>query len=90
MEKICRKFAPTASPRTLFKFWLAVRTCQCMQETLLEVRYVEKKKKKKKVNLILLCTQSLFMDKIMNNKRGLGLVTSLSLGCKTCVERVHI
>ena len=30
-----------------------------------------------------LCSQAPFMDKIMKNKRGLELATSLSLGCKT-------
>ena len=34
-----------------------------------------------------LCTQSLFMNKIMKNKSSLELVTSLSLGCKPCLEK---
>ena len=33
-----------------------------------------------------LCTQSLFIDN-MKNKRGLELVTSLSLRCETCLEK---
>ena len=35
-----------------------------------------------------LCNQSLFMDKIMKNKKYLGLVTSLSFICKTCLENL--
>ena len=27
------------------------------------------------------------MDKIMKNKKGMELVTSLSLSCKTCLEK---
>ena len=34
-----------------------------------------------------LCSQFLFMDKIMKNKWGPELVTSLSMGCKTCLEK---
>ena len=34
------------------------------------------------------CNQSLFMDKIMKNKKYLGLVTSLSFICKTCLENL--
>ena len=37
-----------------------------------------------------LCIQSLFIDKIIKNKRGLELVTSLSLGCKTCLENFFL
>ena len=29
-----------------------------------------------------------YMDKIMKNTRGLELFTSLSLGCKTCLEKI--
>ena len=32
------------------------------------------------------CMQCLFMDKFMKNKSGLGLVTGLFLGCKTCFK----
>ena len=34
-----------------------------------------------------LFTQPLFVDKIMEKKRGLELVSSVSLGCKMCFEK---
>ena len=37
--------------------------------------------------LTFICTQSQFMDKIMKNKKGVELITSLSLSCKICSDK---
>ena len=57
-----------------------------MQEILLEVRYFERglSKTLKKGIYFLFRTQSLAIDKIIKNKRGLELVASRSSGYKTC------
>ena len=49
MEKSCRKYATTASPRSLFNFGF-----HCMQEILLKIMYFERglSKSIKKVNFI--------------------------------------
>ena len=60
-----------------------------MQEVLLKIRYFERglSKRLKKDNYFLFRTQSLLMDKIIKNKRGLELVTSHSSGCETSSEK---
>ena len=45
------------------------------------------KKILKKLTWFFLCTHSLLMDKIVKNKRGLELITTLSLCCKTWLEK---
>ena len=81
MEKSCRKYAPNASPIPPF----LVKSPK-QQEILLKVRYLERGLSKtfKKVNLTFFFpTQSLSVDKIIKNKRGLELGTSHSSGYKT-------
>ena len=61
-----------------------------MLEILLKIRYFERGLTKtfKKVNFIFFFpTQFLLMDKIIENKRGLELVTSPSSGYKTSLKK---
>ena len=60
-----------------------------MQEILLKIRHFERglSKSFKKGNYFFFWTQSLSMDKIIKNKRGLELVTSCSSGYKTSLEK---
>ena len=60
-----------------------------MQEILLKIRYFERglSKSLKKVNFIFFRAQSLLMDKVIKNKRGLKLVTSRSSGYETSSQK---
>ena len=52
VEKSCRKQAPKASPRPLFKFGKYPQNNHCMQEIVLKIRYFERRfsKSLKKLN----------------------------------------
>ena len=56
-----------------------------MQTRLLKIRSF--KETMKKLTWFLPLHPSPFIDKIMENKKGMELVTSLSLSCKTCLEK---
>ena len=56
-----------------------------MQTRLLKIRSF--KETMKKLTWFLPLHSSPFIDKIMENKKGMELVTSLSLSCKTCLEK---
>ena len=61
-----------------------------MQEILLKIRYFEREisKSLQKVNFIFsFWTQSLLMEKVIKNKRGLELVTGCSSGYETSSEK---
>ena len=61
-----------------------------MQEILLKTRYFERRLSKslKKANFIFFFqSQSLFVDKIMKNKRGMEIVTNHSTGYKTSSKK---
>ena len=60
-----------------------------MQEILFKIRYFQRGLSKtfKKVNFIFFPTQSLLMDKVTKNKRGLELVTSPPSGYKTSSQK---
>ena len=60
-----------------------------MQEIILKIRYFERDNQKalQKLTLFFFRTQSLLMDKVIKNKRGLELVTSRSSGHKTSSEK---
>ena len=61
-----------------------------MQEIILKIGYFERglSKSLKKVNIyFFFWTQSLLMDKVIQIKKGLELVTSCSLGYKTSTEK---
>ena len=45
------------------------------------------KRDHEKVNF---CTQPPFMEKIMKNKKGVELVTSLSLSCRICLDKFNL
>ena len=56
-----------------------------MQTRLLKIRSF--KETMKKLTWFLPLHPSPFIDKIMENKKDMELVTSLSLSCKTCLEK---
>ena len=60
-----------------------------MQEILLKIGYLERNYQKalKIFNIYVFRTQSIFMNKIMKNKRGLELVISPSSGYKKSSEK---
>ena len=73
---------------SFLSFWKKlsfIHTDLSMQKVLFEK--VLLKKTFKKLTWFLLCTLSLFIDNIIKNKRGLKLVTSLSLCYKTKLEK---
>ena len=59
-----------------------------MQEIYLKIRYFEKGLSKSFKNVFR--TQSLLMDKIIENKRGLELVASCSFGYKINLEKLLV
>ena len=82
MEKVCKKSVPKDSPKPLINF-CKPKTTKYMQVTLLEIRYFEKDYQSSLKTLAWFFLSNLFMDKIMKNKRGLELATSLCSGFKT-------
>ena len=80
MEKSCRKCAPKASPRPLFYFGKQPKTAiACKKffwkQGILKGGY---QKPLKKLTWFFFRTQSLLIEKVIKNKRGLELVTSRS------------
>ena len=91
MEKVCRKCASKTNPRP-FQFQQIVQNSQCIQESVLKIRYLERGLSKilKKNQLgFFFCTQSLFMDNTMKTK-GLKPVTSLSINWKTSLNKIFL
>ena len=86
MEKSCRKCAPKASPRRLFLFWWTIEIFIACNK----LKYFERGLSKtfKKVNFYFFFqTQSLLMNKVIKNKRGLKLVSCHSSGYKTSSQK---
>ena len=84
MEKLYRKRTPKTSPRILFNFGKYRKTVNVWKK-LLKIRYYERglsKTLKRPKKGFFFFTQSLFVDKTMENKRGLELGVSLSFVCK--------
>ena len=88
MKKSCRKCAPTASPRPLLNFAIQAKTAICIQEILLKIRYFQRglSKSLKKVYLFFRA-QSLLMEKVNKNKRGLEPVTGCSSSYETSSKK---
>ena len=75
MEKACKNFTVKTSPIPRFNFGKYPKTADTFKR-LLEISYF--KRDHEIGNFIFfLCTQSLFMNKIMKNRKGLKLVTCL-------------
>ena len=74
MEKSCRKYAPKASPRSLFNFGKITQNSHCMQELLLKIRYFERGLSKglKKVNFIFLLSPVPFNGQSYQKQYGPG------------------
>ena len=76
MKKSCAKMYQKLVPD---HFWISVKTQNnhCIQEIILKIRYFERG---------LFQIQSLLMDKIIKDKRGLELMSSYSSSYKTSPE----
>ena len=74
MEKVCKESVVKASPIPLFNFGKQPKTANACKR-LLEISNF--KRDRKKGNLFLSFRPALFMDKVMKNKKGLELVTSV-------------
>ena len=73
MQKSCRKYAPTASPRPLFYFG-KIQNSHCMQETPLKIRYFKKRLSKiiKKLTLFFLSKPVPFNEQSYQKQKGPG------------------
>ena len=79
MENICRKCAPNTSPRHLFNFGKQLKTANACKKPSWK-QDILKDVCQKTFKMITCCGQDYEKD------RGLKLITSLSLNCKTALE----
>ena len=89
MEKLCRKCAPKASPRSLFNFANNPRQTLDAGNSFENKKFWKMiiKKPWKSQLYFFFRTESLFMDKVIKNKRALELVTSRSSGYEISSEK---
>ena len=89
MEKSCRKCTLKASPIPFFNFAKQAKIALARKKFFLKKGILKEDYQKalKKLTLFFFQTQSLLMDKVIKNKRGLELVTSPSSGDETSSEK---